>query len=181
MLTSFDIAKYFIWAANKAGRSLSNLKLLKLVYYAQGFYLAIYSKPLFSDEILAWDLGPVVTCVYYKYQKEFKIQPDDEIDLSLYDPSVIEILEHVQETLGCFTAKELSDKTHDESPWKDTPRNHRISEDLMMKFFRDNLDKFGFVKQDVSAPVTQKRQTAFEFYLESEDEWSEVYQRLAVS
>lgn len=181
MLTSFDIAKYFIWAANKAGRSLSNLKLLKLVYYAQGFYLAIYSKPLFSDEILAWDHGPVVKCVYYRYQKEFKIQLDEGIDLSLYDSSVTKILDHVQETLGHLTAKELSDKTHDESPWKETPRNHTISEELMMKFFRDNLDKFGFVEHEVSTPVTQNRRTAFEFYLESEDEWSEVYQRLAVS
>ena len=36
-----DIADYFIWLANDTGSYLSNLKLQKLVYYAQAWYLAI--------------------------------------------------------------------------------------------------------------------------------------------
>jgi uncharacterized phage-associated protein len=42
------------------GDVISNLKLQKLLYYAQGFYLAIYGKALFEEDIVAWEHGPVV-------------------------------------------------------------------------------------------------------------------------
>jgi len=35
MLTYFKIADYFVWLANETGSFVSNLKLQKLVYYAQ--------------------------------------------------------------------------------------------------------------------------------------------------
>lgn len=38
---------------------ISNLKLQKLLYYAQGSFLSIYDKPLFEDPIEAWRHGPV--------------------------------------------------------------------------------------------------------------------------
>ncbi len=43
MLSCFDVAKYFLAQADEdAGDLISNLKLQKLVYYAQGFHLALY-------------------------------------------------------------------------------------------------------------------------------------------
>ena len=47
VLSCFDIANYFIALANETGSYLSNLKLQKLVYYAQAWYLALYDKPPF--------------------------------------------------------------------------------------------------------------------------------------
>lgn len=198
MLTSFDIANYFIWAANEAGCSLSNLKLLKLVYYAQGFYLAIHGEPLFPDEIQAWEHGPVTLSLYYKYQRQYEILLTDEIDWSLYDPGVISILNHTHLMLGHLSARQLSRKTHNESPWKNTPKNHQISEDLMMNFFRHNLEKFGFnvvealasarrcLQSAYDAPAVQENfsdedDNDFKLYLQSKEEWSEVYCRLANS
>ena len=198
MLSSFDIANYFIWAANEAGRSLSNLKLLKLVYYVQGFYLAIYGKPVFPDEIQAWDLGPVTLPLYRKYKGQYDIDLSEKINWDLYDPCLIDILNHVQLTLGKLSATQLSDKTHDELPWKSTPKNHKISEESMMNFFRDNLEGFGFEPVDVlastrkclqaayNAPAVQENSSDeddndFSLYLQLKEEWSEVYRRLANS
>ncbi len=49
MLTAFQIADYFLTLVDdEAGDGLSNLKLQKLVYYAQGFHLALTGKPLFG-------------------------------------------------------------------------------------------------------------------------------------
>ena len=55
MLSAQDIADYLLAFVNRdEGELLSNLKLQKLLYYAQGFYLALYDKPLFEDRIEAW-------------------------------------------------------------------------------------------------------------------------------
>lgn len=60
MLTCFDVADYFLTQSNEtqsndenSGDFLSNLKLQKLVYYAQGFSLALLNRPLFNEEIEA--------------------------------------------------------------------------------------------------------------------------------
>ena len=47
MLTCFDVAEYFLAKTDEdAGDAISNLKLQKLVYYAQGCCLAMYGRPL---------------------------------------------------------------------------------------------------------------------------------------
>lgn len=73
MLTAKEVAAYFIKRANTMGdgngefsgnNDLTNLKLQKLLYFAQVEYLKKYGKPLFSDPIEAWKYGPVVRAVY---------------------------------------------------------------------------------------------------------------------
>ena len=54
-----DVAKFFIGLANdqavsNQGDLMTNLRLQKLLYFAQGWYLARYGKPLFQEEIEAW-------------------------------------------------------------------------------------------------------------------------------
>ena len=60
-LSCYDVAQYFLAKADEdAGDLMSNLKLQKLVYYAQGFALVLLEKPLFPERIEAWIHGPVV-------------------------------------------------------------------------------------------------------------------------
>lgn len=47
--------------------SVTNLKLQKILYYVQGYFLAKFDRPLFPDEIQAWKFGPVVPSVYYEF------------------------------------------------------------------------------------------------------------------
>ena len=69
-ITAQDVADYFLFLVDDpSGDNLSNLKLQKLVYYAQGFYLAIHDRPLFDDAICAWEHGPVVPSLYRRYKK----------------------------------------------------------------------------------------------------------------
>lgn len=60
MLTVFEVAKFFIHLANETGSYISNLKLQKLVYYAQAWHLALHDTPLFEDDFEAWVHGSVV-------------------------------------------------------------------------------------------------------------------------
>ncbi len=48
----------------EAGDVITQLKLQKLMYIAQGIHLALYDAPLFKEEIEAWQHGPVVRELY---------------------------------------------------------------------------------------------------------------------
>jgi uncharacterized phage-associated protein len=52
MLQARDVARYFLAKSEpEAGDTISNLKLQKLCYYAQGFHLAVFGEALFGDRI----------------------------------------------------------------------------------------------------------------------------------
>src|SRR5260221_3271487 len=74
MISCFDVADYFIRLANETGSFISNLKLQKLVYYAQAWHLGIKGAPLFQEDFQAWVHGPVIPELYQKY-KSFAWQP----------------------------------------------------------------------------------------------------------
>ena len=54
-----------VWS--NGDKKITNLKLQKLVYYSQAWFLGIYQKPLFSDKIEAWVHGPVVPALCRPY------------------------------------------------------------------------------------------------------------------
>jgi uncharacterized phage-associated protein len=67
MATVFDIANFFITAENKREQgSMTNLRLNKILYFAQIISLLENGRPLFLDDFEAWDLGPVIPSVYRK-------------------------------------------------------------------------------------------------------------------
>ena len=115
---------------------ITNLKLQKLLYYAQGYYLAKKDTPLFQDDFLSWEHGPVIRQIYDKYKvngakgieynEDFKIDIDDETE---------RILEEVYEEYGQFTAWKLRNMTHEEMPWKTTPRNEVITKEKIKEYF----------------------------------------------
>ena len=74
MANVHDVAQFFIGLANEQanneqGDMMTNLRLQKLLYFAQGWHLARYGKPLFDDDIEAWQYGPVVPSVYNAYKQ----------------------------------------------------------------------------------------------------------------
>ena len=89
--SAIHVAKWFLAynrnVMNEEGaESISNLKLQKLLYYAQGCFLAVHDKLLFADSILAWQHRPVVESVY-KIYKSFGangIDFDEDFDFSAY-------------------------------------------------------------------------------------------------
>lgn len=120
---AIDIAKYFIKKASNDG-GISHLKLQKLLYYAQGWYLANYGRPLFKDEIEAWKFGPVIPNVYRFFSKfgSAKISteevPDcDNLSLESADQN---FLDEVWKVYKDFSAMDLVHSTHNEKPWKQT-------------------------------------------------------------
>lgn len=142
MENAFTIANYFLKLADDdSGELLSNMKLQKLLYYAQGFHLAIYYEPLFKERIFAWTHGPVVAEVYYKY-KEYGntgIPAPIDADVSSLSEPIRELLTEVFTVYGQFSAWKLRDLTHEELPWKETPIGEEITHVLLKEYFTTQI------------------------------------------
>lgn len=111
----------------------------KLLYYAQGWHLAWFGRPLFSERIESWEMGPVVASFW----------ADDEHDRPRPQPTALSdeavaVVEYVVERYGQRTGNQLRDMSHRESPWRDAygadaglARSHaEISPESMISFFR---------------------------------------------
>lgn len=149
-MKAIDVAKYFLLIASSldAGDTISNLKMQKMLYYAQGWHLAHFNTPLFDDEIEAWKHGPVVRSVY----NEFKKYGKDAIsfnELDSFNQNVINIDEQefitfVFKRLSRFSAWELREQTHKEPPYKDNfveTMNNNIPKSEIKKYFCDRLNE----------------------------------------
>ncbi len=140
MRSANDIANAFLMLSEpEAGDVVTNLKLQKLLYYAQGFHLALYGRPFFADEILAWEHGPVVRNVYNTY-RDFGsniLSPTETI--IEFDNDEKELIKQVWNLFGQFSAWRLRDMTHSEEPWKNTPRNQEITHESLLNFFRTQV------------------------------------------
>ncbi len=118
MARALDVANYLIHLADAAEEPdhLTQLRLQKLLYYVQGWSLALRSRPIFADAIEAWAQGPVVPSVYKHFEKAsgFLIaQPTP----SLKDEER-EFIQEVWHTYKDYSALKLRDMIRRESPWK---------------------------------------------------------------
>lgn len=116
MVSCFEVANYFVWLARDTGSFVSNLKLQKLVYYAQAWHLAIHDTPLFEEDFQAWIHGPVIPELYQKY-KSYGWQPISVDVTPQLAPATIEFLEGVSDEYFSCDGYELERMTHTEAPW----------------------------------------------------------------
>jgi len=75
MGTAGSVANEFINLCDRHNVDLTNMKLVKLIYVAQGLSLSLLDRPIFNDdEIQAWKYGPVVPSIYHEF-KHYKSNP----------------------------------------------------------------------------------------------------------
>lgn len=100
---------------------LTNLRLQKLLYYAQAWSLVIRQSELFQEDLRAWRHGPVVVEVCHALPGN---QGSKQIaqDAFAVAPGLIaeeaEFVRRVWDVYKMFTAYKLRDMTHQETPWK---------------------------------------------------------------
>lgn len=138
---ALDIANKIISKTDlEHGDTISNLKLQKMMYYQQGFHLAYFGTPLFDEDIVAWQYGPVVPSVYKEYKSfESNSISTSREGISLSDDEE-ELFNNVYEEYNQFSAVALMKMTHEESPWKTTEINSVISRDKMIAFFKTQIE-----------------------------------------
>jgi len=144
LTTASEVADFFLNFAHEHGDLLTNLKLQKLVYYAQAWHLALYDKPLFSDPIQGWVHGPVVSPLYGKFKKyRWDALPSTQ-PRPKFSQNVERHLTDIYTVFNPYTAYQLECMTHQEDPWiksrtglsEDESGTNEIKHDDMRDFYR---------------------------------------------
>lgn len=151
MGTASSVANEFINLAKEYDKDLTNMKLVKLMYIAQGLSLALLERPIFKDDnIEAWKYGPVVPSIYHEF-KHFKSNPittksvtldNDWEHLSepkLTDKEDKKVVKLAWNLYKDSSARELVLSTHRPgTPWSltyESTRNKIINNDLIKKYY----------------------------------------------
>ena len=152
LVSAKDVALYFIKKGSSAGKyeddsyGITNLRLQKLLFYAQAEYLKKNSKKLFKEGVQAWQYGPVVKEVYdwLKHCGAYNIS-DFDIDDSdcndIDDKHVREFLDDIWARYSKYSAWFLSERSHEKgSAWDKTYRDGDGDKDVISeKYIRDNV------------------------------------------
>lgn len=126
------------------GETISNLKLQKMLYYLQGFFIAVFDKKLFEEPIEAWQYGPVVREAYFHF-KEFgpsSISLKEGENIMVLPQNEDELFREVMEEYGQFSAIKLMNMTHEELPWRKTFNENpqgEISYELLREYFKTQI------------------------------------------
>jgi uncharacterized phage-associated protein len=147
---AFTVADELLKIAKRRGRSLSPMQLLKLVYIAHGWSLAILGRDLFSDRIEAWKYGPVIPDLYRATKRfgsgSIPLELIKEGESNHLPADIQAFLQDVFDKYGALSGIQLSNLTHRAgSPWSQVYEtgiyNGEISDDLIREHYMSKLNE----------------------------------------
>jgi uncharacterized phage-associated protein len=142
MLSARMVARYIRLIAEDKDDLISHLKLHKLMYYAQGYHLAIHGTPLFPEEIRVWTYGPAVPDLW-KGCEDFSTSAVPFIrglDLDAFSEQETEVMKDVYRDYGQYAEWRLREIVFAERPVARTKQGDVISHKRMAKFFAELVD-----------------------------------------
>ena len=158
MYDVLEVCRHIIKYCNLHGYGVSNLKLQKLLYFIQAYFLIASpdKQPCFHEAIEAWDFGPVVPEAYHEFKqfgsayipfKDFFLDYSSE---NIFDvkrvPFIDNIISEVDKTLidaviekfKYYTATDLVRITHNQRPWQEAHArkyNREITKNSLKEYF----------------------------------------------
>lgn len=141
---AMDVGQYVIDSFFTSDRSITTLKLQKLVFYCQAWSLVWDDEPLFEEDFEAWVNGPVVVSLFHSLQGFYSCPRTIEgADVSHLSNNQKDTINHVIKYYGDFTSSQLVELTHREDPWKIarvglstfTPSKNIISKESILDFY----------------------------------------------
>ena len=143
---ALDIAMKIVCRTDvEHGDSITNLKLQKLLYYMQGFHLAVFGTVFFNEQIEAWTYGPVVPAAFneFKRYKKREINPENYTDNLILTEEEQHLFDMVYEEYNKFSAVALMKLTHKEGPWKNHDIGDIIPNEEIRAFFLTQIEDDG--------------------------------------
>ena len=130
-----NVAQYIFTAyRNLSGEGIDEMKLHKLLYFAQRENLAIINEPLFDGEFEGWKYGPVCREI------RNSITPDGILDS---DSDIAEESKYVVNNIiiqyGALESWKLSELSHKEISWKNARAGLSDRENGTVKLKLDDI------------------------------------------
>lgn len=155
-----DVSRYVIKYSNERDYGISNLKLQKVLYFIQAYFLTNTENgtPCFRERIEAWDFGPVVPEAYREYKQygstniptmlsffDFDVEDIWNSERKLYRTDIIsetdgKLINEVVDKFSDFSATDLVTLTHNQAPWKEAyvpHMNNEITVEAIKRYFNE--------------------------------------------
>lgn len=143
-----DIAEYLIFLASqknqeKEREGITNLKLQKILYFAQVYFLVKFGNPIFAEKIEAWEFGPVIPDIYREFKKYGNKPIIIKEDKSTLVEEDKEVLKKIWDTFGGYSASRLVEIVHAHTPWKKAiiSRDKTISHKALKDYYGSLLNR----------------------------------------
>lgn len=143
---ALDVSRYIVNYSNAKDYGISNLKLQKILYFVQAYFLIQTGSPCFKEKIEAWDFGPVVPKAYCEYKqygcgdipttKSFIMIDKDNIwnskrvefeDIAISDDDK-SLIDKVIDKFSEYSATDLVELTQHQIPWMDAIVSNQSNE-----------------------------------------------------
>lgn len=156
MCDALDIARHLIrlgYDPDSPGESVlvCPLRLQKLLYYCQGWALALLGRALFRQPLEAWSHGPVVDDVYKRFagQRDGLVPDQAGEPGERLSPTEAALVELVWREYACYKPSQLVEMTHAEPAWRearaglpaDAKSSAHLSNETMANYFRGVISK----------------------------------------
>lgn len=158
----YIVNKFYTSEYKEKGYSISNMKLQKILYLVQAYFLVENDRPCFSEKIHAWSFGPVVPAAYHEFKcygnlpipeiKSYLI-PDSDGILGVrripYECRISESdkkdIDKIVDIFKDWSAIGLMKYTHTQKPWIDAyadghSQNDVIENEAIADYFTNILE-----------------------------------------
>ena len=152
---ALDIAKWFMDNRLDEPRNdlRGNIKLQKLLFFAQLINLALYNRPLINGSFYAFDHGMVMQDVRLAYKDDHKnILKREPIEFSSDEQNTLNL---TKEIYGDASAEELEDMSHQFDCWRKhytaTPKGFKRNKDYAIVPEKDLIEELDTIKDVLHA------------------------------
>lgn len=153
MYSALSVANAILNKAQAENKTLTNMQVQKLVFFAHAIYLAAYSSPLITQEVKAWPFGPVIPPLYNRLKKygngaitETLLAPKEDAPLR-EDRKALNAINAAWRAYGDFSGSKMSAITHAvDSPWdiiwnKEDKKFEPIPNELIATYYRPKIKR----------------------------------------
>lgn len=140
-----DAAARYVYS--RAGGDISISRLQAILYYAQGFHIALYSREIFEDE---YRLAPHGFRPYPNIEEKLRFETDGVVGEEFLDDSEKEMLNIIQNVLGWFGPEAIKLLTSNERVYlaRGLGRgdNRVVTNEKLGRLFKNILEHYNISK-----------------------------------
>lgn len=155
-----SVANYLLELAEEDGMTIDPLQMQKLVYFCEGWHLALVGTSLVREQFEAWKRGPVVPDLYHSLKhfgaqpisgrlKKFDFEESRVVEFEpINDRVARDLAKEVWSVYKRYTGPQLVGLTHlPGSPWDVTWKNAngapdaRIDKNLIKDWFEGEAER----------------------------------------
>ncbi len=162
MYDVLDVSRYIINYCNEKGYPISNLKLQKLLYFVQAYFLVKKNEACFEEPIEAWQYGPVVPKAYHEFKEygsnsipfisDIVVPINDSDPVNIWNMQAVpyqtninfadaSMVKKVVNDLAKYSAADLVEATHLQKPWFETYSSKNLHNEISIESIKNYFTK----------------------------------------